>query len=166
VLAIKSRRSPAVIVARVERWTLRGADLCDWSLSHGDLAGFDLREALLRGCRLRGADLRGANLCGADLSDAELTGALLSEAVYDQETRWPAGFDPGPAGAVPAEAATGWSAGRGDHRAEIRGRRIQSQIARARSREVCERAQQLQAQVERLVGDQFATPRIQERRAA
>ena len=57
-----------------------------------DLRGADLRDANLSGADLGGADLRRANLGGADLSSANLRGANLQEAIYDDGTRWPAGF--------------------------------------------------------------------------
>jgi hypothetical protein len=58
---------------------LEGADL-----SHMNLRGFDLSAANLRYADLRGADLRGASLFTA----------VMDGAVYDEETRWPVGFDP------------------------------------------------------------------------
>jgi hypothetical protein len=148
VLAIKARKSGAVIVARVEGFTLRGADLEDWSLSHADLMGFDLREARLCRCRLLNADLRCANLCATDLSEAQLHGALLSGAVYDEVTRWPSDFDPRAAGAVPQDPAHPWEPGRGQHQAEVRAYRFTAQGTRARSREACEHSQRLRAAVE------------------
>ena len=52
--------------------------------------GADLRTALLSGASLQGADLDGADLTDANLSKAE----------YDQNTVWPAGFDPVAAGVI------------------------------------------------------------------
>ncbi|MDP6417555.1 MAG: pentapeptide repeat-containing protein [Gammaproteobacteria bacterium] len=54
------------------------------------LEGADLREL-----DLRNTSLQGLNLTGADLSRADLRLAR-----YNEETRWPAGFDPVAAGAV------------------------------------------------------------------
>lgn len=101
------------------------------ALNTADLRGAplryaDLRVADLRGARLQGADLRGvllwnADLRGADLTDAllqfldgvreqykpgaDLTGAHLWNALYDNETRWPAEFNPRRSGAVHAANA-------------------------------------------------------------
>jgi uncharacterized protein YjbI with pentapeptide repeats len=41
-----------------------------------------------------------ADLRKADLSGADLNGAVLKGAKYDQNTRWPDGFDPTAAGAI------------------------------------------------------------------
>jgi uncharacterized protein YjbI with pentapeptide repeats len=86
---------------------LRGADLGGAHLGSADLSGADLSRANLFGADLGWAELRGANLHGADLRRADLrgarlTGADLSGAVYDDETLWPEGFDPVPAGAIRA----------------------------------------------------------------
>ncbi len=40
-----------------------------------------------------------ARLHGADLTDCDLSRTVLDGARYDQQTRWPAGFDPVAAGA-------------------------------------------------------------------
>jgi uncharacterized protein YjbI with pentapeptide repeats len=53
-----------------------------------------LQGADLRNRDFRGADLRGADLRGADLRHAKLGGATLTQAVADEQTQWPAGFDP------------------------------------------------------------------------
>jgi hypothetical protein len=70
--------------------------------------GANLTGAKLSGARLIGANMTGANLTaatlytadlsGADLTDADLT--LTAGALYDDQTRWPDGFDPKAAGAV------------------------------------------------------------------
>jgi hypothetical protein len=54
------------------------------------LASADLREAKLAGARLEGASFECADLRGADLAGA----------TWNQDTTWPAGFDPGAAGAL------------------------------------------------------------------
>lgn len=89
---------------------LSGADLY-WAYAQGAsfegacLRGASLRGANLRDCNLRGADLRDADLSpsnvasrtellGANLADADSTGANLSNAEYDEDTRFPSGFDP------------------------------------------------------------------------
>ena len=87
---------------------LRGADLGSAHLGSADLSGADLSRANLFGAdlgwaELRSANLRGADLRRADLRGARLTGANLAEAVYDDETMWPEGFDPVPAGAIRAD---------------------------------------------------------------
>lgn len=74
--------------ASLRNATLRGADLLRADLHLADLCGADLREADLRAVNFRGADLR-----GADLREARLSHADLHFSLYDQQTRWPAGFD-------------------------------------------------------------------------
>ena len=54
----------------------------------------------LTGADLTGANLRRAYLAGADLRNARLTGADLQGAVYDDDTKWPEGFDCHAAGVV------------------------------------------------------------------
>jgi hypothetical protein len=87
-------------------------DLIGFDLQEADLHGTNLAEADLSWANLSGADLRGADLSGAQLFEtdlrfacltgANLTGANLTGATYNSETRWPAGFDPEQAGALPA----------------------------------------------------------------
>jgi hypothetical protein len=78
-------------------------------LSHATLAGATLVYTKLELVNLRRASLASADLAratllncflnGADLSGASLTGLDLSGAMYDDETRWPEGFDPAEHGA-------------------------------------------------------------------
>lgn len=79
---------------------MRGFDLAGRDLALLNLAGADLRGAKLRGSDLRGTALQAANLDGAELAKAQLEGAT-----YDEETRWPAGFDLLAAGAMMVETA-------------------------------------------------------------
>jgi hypothetical protein len=48
---------------------------------------------------LAGADLSGADLRHLDLSGADLRGTKLQGAIYNDDTRWPVGFDPDQHGA-------------------------------------------------------------------
>jgi uncharacterized protein YjbI with pentapeptide repeats len=57
------------------------------------LEGVMLHEAHLEGANLSYAHLEGAVLFGADLSGADLDGAHFNGAFYDDDTRWPQGFD-------------------------------------------------------------------------
>lgn len=70
------------------------------NLSHVNLRRADLRGADLRDANFRFVDLSGAHLEGADLIGANLDGSNLTRATYDEDTRWPAGFDPRRAGAL------------------------------------------------------------------
>ncbi|ANI91255.1 Uncharacterized protein in mobD 3'region [Dietzia timorensis] len=99
---------------------LLNADLSGARLLIADLSGARLMSADLSGARLKRADLVGArlvraNLIGADLSDArlkraDLSGARLSDAgsfvaeltsaQYDENTKFPDGFDPDNAGMI------------------------------------------------------------------
>jgi len=68
-----------------------------------NLTGANLNGARLNRANLTGANFTGAKLYAADLSGADLTGADLTLTVgarYDDQTRWPDGFDPEAAGAV------------------------------------------------------------------
>ena len=78
---------------------LEGACLQWANLVAANLMGAILSEANLEGAELKWANLARANLAGADLEDTHLTWARLRGAIYDARTRWPAGFDPIPAGA-------------------------------------------------------------------
>ena len=79
-----------------ERSDLEDADLRQANMRQARLAGAQLIGAHLQQADLRGADLRGAFLAGADLRGARLTDANLSEIRYDEETQWPASFQPPP----------------------------------------------------------------------
>jgi uncharacterized protein YjbI with pentapeptide repeats len=89
---------------------LQGAYLVGADLGAANLTGANLAKALLWGAHLIGANLDQANLSGsgldradlskADLTGADLNGAVLKGAKYDQNTKWPAGFDPAAAGAI------------------------------------------------------------------
>jgi uncharacterized protein YjbI with pentapeptide repeats len=72
-----------------ERPDLSGVDLVGQSL-----IGADLNGATFCGTDLSGANLSLADLCGADLSRADLSGINLNGAKYNQDTKWPKGFDP------------------------------------------------------------------------
>lgn len=74
---------------------LEKANLQEAYLQRARLMGANLRDA-----NLAEADLRNANLCRADLRGANLTGVKLANAVFDQDTRFPDGFDPLSHGAV------------------------------------------------------------------
>jgi uncharacterized protein YjbI with pentapeptide repeats len=97
--------------ANLENANLRKADLRDAKLIGANLRGADFTEADLRGADLTGANLRGANLIrcriwttnfskvdfsNTDLTNTKtkLTGAKLKGAYYNDETKFPEGFDP------------------------------------------------------------------------
>ena len=110
---------------------LRSALLKDTNLSGANLAGADIRTAYVARTNLSGADLRNLNagivelensawgmltfgrvdLRNADLRGADLRGTLhlggvtLDGAVYDRESRFPPGFDPGAAGMTYIESS-------------------------------------------------------------
>ncbi|MBL8103152.1 MAG: pentapeptide repeat-containing protein [Anaerolineales bacterium] len=73
---------------------LKGAFLGNSILQKANLNNADLHGAVLVMADLRKADLHGANLLGTDFSMAFLNEASFKEAKYDQDTRWPEGFDP------------------------------------------------------------------------
>ncbi len=78
---------------------LSGANLSGANLTGANLAGANLTNADLTYANLYNADLTGANLSGANLSDANLTGAKLTYANltgarYNNDTKFPNGFNP------------------------------------------------------------------------
>lgn len=73
---------------------LRRANLNNADLSHADLRHAILRNALLSGANLLDSKLDGSNLRGADLQGAVLDGAVLNFNLWDENTKWPAGFKP------------------------------------------------------------------------
>ncbi len=60
-----------------------------------DLRGLDLRDS-----GLYHADLHGVKLHGADLRRLDLSNTNMTSVSYDDETKWPRGFDPSTQGAV------------------------------------------------------------------
>jgi len=98
---------------------LSQANLSEANLSQSDLWQADLKQANLfkanlREATLSRADFSGANLEGADFGNADLRGADLSKALnleradltgarYDENTQWPADFNPQAAGAEPVD---------------------------------------------------------------
>src|ERR1043166_1445355 len=63
------------------------------------LRGQDLRNENLKDAFLADLDLSDTDLRGVDLTGANLDGAFLLGALYDENTRWPDGFDPNRHGA-------------------------------------------------------------------
>lgn len=109
-----AHRRTGVVLMNVDSGALAGADLSGAALSGADLQNAALRNANLQkadlhladlnGADLRGADLRavnfrGADLRGADLRETRLHRADLNHCLYNDDTRWPAGFDPRTSGA-------------------------------------------------------------------
>jgi hypothetical protein len=81
---------------------LRGADLSHANLSGADLNGSNLSDDTnLAFTDLSRVDLRNTNLKGARLEGANLEGVQLEGAVYDENTRFPRGFDPQLVGGIP-----------------------------------------------------------------
>ncbi len=78
---------------------------------NASLAGCDFEDVWFSGARLwftdvTGASFRrvkfdGANLIALDFREVELVDCDFTGAVYDESTRWPEGFDPRAAGAIP-----------------------------------------------------------------
>jgi hypothetical protein len=77
-----------------ENTHLVGADLRGTSLRGADLSNLNLWSTNLAGADLTGADLRDSCLIGTDLTEANLKDAQLGDAYFNQDTRWPDGFDP------------------------------------------------------------------------
>ena len=86
-------------VLLLEQTDLRRVLLIEANLQHVHLRGASLQRAELTNADLRSAvlvqaDMRGALLQGADLRGAVLDGATLTGASYNQDTKWPAAFNP------------------------------------------------------------------------
>lgn len=103
--SFSSARLEGVIMmgADLQRAHFESADLTGAILERVNLQGAQLGSAVLVGAILQGADLadadlEGANLRGAKLGGAKLGGAKLAGALYDDETTFPADFDPVTAG--------------------------------------------------------------------
>jgi len=88
------RLGAILVPADMKGAKLDGEDLHGGDLSFSDLRGASLVSADLRGANLMRANLRGASVAGADLTDADLTDADTVGLRYNDQTRWPAGFDP------------------------------------------------------------------------
>ena len=73
---------------------LQGAELWGADLQGVSLQWAYLREAKLQKAKLQKANLRMAFLQGADLQGADLREANLQEAEYDDDTKFPDGFNP------------------------------------------------------------------------
>jgi len=87
--SIKSLNGANLLNANLIDANLFSANLNGANLFSANLNGADLTGANLTGADLFGADLRNADLTGADLRNADLTGAR-----YNDNTRFPKGFDP------------------------------------------------------------------------
>ncbi|MFB2880724.1 pentapeptide repeat-containing protein [Floridanema aerugineum] len=93
--------------ANLRKAKLITANLNNTNLSKAILIEADLRSAKLRNANLMGADLTKANLRGTseyssqavDFYGANLKGIKLQQALYDENTRFPEGFNPSEAGA-------------------------------------------------------------------
>lgn len=86
--------------ANLGRGSLVGAELIKADLSDAWLRRVSFRGAWLIDANLRGAVLQDADLRGTDLTGADLSGADLSRATFDENTKWPGGFDWRAAGAL------------------------------------------------------------------
>ncbi len=86
--------------ANLTQAVLNGATLSSANLSQATLARADLNWANLQQADLTEADLRSANLGWVDLSQAALTDTNLQDAIYNQQTKWPAGFSAEAAGCI------------------------------------------------------------------
>ncbi|MFM6783905.1 MAG: pentapeptide repeat-containing protein [Dolichospermum sp.] len=78
----------------LENTNLIGADLTEAHLKKAKLIGANLENTNLIGADLTEADLKKAKLIGANLIGADLTKADLLGAIYNDETKFPEGFNP------------------------------------------------------------------------
>lgn len=83
--------------ARLVDTNLSGAELVRAKLgSHSSSIGPTLRGANLTEANLAYAHISGADLTGANLAGAELEHVVLERIIYNDQTRWPDGFEPPP----------------------------------------------------------------------
>ncbi len=75
---------------------LRGADLTEADLRKADLTGANLMGSNLTRCRIRDANFSKVDFRNTDLTNTKtkLTGAKLKGAYYNDETKFPEGFNP------------------------------------------------------------------------
>jgi len=88
---------------RLRRSNLEDARLEGVHFEHAELGSANLQEAHLApdsDLDLPAANLSGATLEGTRFDDANLAGVNLKGAIYNEKTRWPAGFDPKSMGAI------------------------------------------------------------------
>lgn len=94
---------------------MQAADFSGANFQDTDLGNISFQNSKLVGANLRGAkgiadvqkaDLRGADLCGAVFTCTAyyMEGCKLKGAKFNQNTRWPAGFDVAASGAVEEKA--------------------------------------------------------------
>jgi hypothetical protein len=121
-LAGADLRGASLVAANLRGADLTGADLRGAALAEADLERATLDRADLRGANLSGAGLASQSLLGADFRGADLRGAefggrglgrhvfsdplwqvRLEGALYDDTTRWPAGFTAETRGCVRCE---------------------------------------------------------------
>jgi uncharacterized protein YjbI with pentapeptide repeats len=98
--ASSAASDPVVEPPNLSRARLAGAMLRSTRLVKANMEGVDLRNADLTSAVVPGANLRNAKLQGATLTGADLKGADLKGALYDEQTRWPDGFNPQERGAL------------------------------------------------------------------
>lgn len=72
----------------------QGSNLRQANFRLTDLQGANFQNANLQGANLSMADIHSCNFCGADLTQANLSGADRRNARYDDQTKFPAGFNP------------------------------------------------------------------------
>ena len=73
--------------------TMPGADLSNAALFDTNLSAASMVRANLESALMSGSNLEDAALAGASLHGASVDQASLHGAVYNDETRWPAGFE-------------------------------------------------------------------------
>ncbi len=102
LLAVEAKSLAGSVLSRamLSNANLRDAEMRGVDLRQADLHLADLSRADLRTADLRAANFRGTDLRAADLREARLGGTDLRHSLYNEDTQWPAGFDPRAAGAV------------------------------------------------------------------
>jgi hypothetical protein len=86
--------------ADLSKTNMHSIDLSDANLERADLSGSNLYKANLHGANLYKANLSWADLSNAKLAKADLRNAELTRAKYNNQTKWPEGFDYENSGAI------------------------------------------------------------------
>jgi uncharacterized protein YjbI with pentapeptide repeats len=91
--------------ANLSEADLSGAVLSQADLTFANLRNAKLADAEIKQANLADANLKNANLCGANLEDAQgLQSANMKGAIYNDDTKFPADFNPKACGMKKGEA--------------------------------------------------------------
>lgn len=82
------------------RADLSRAELSGIVITDAQLVGVDFTDSMLDCSELQGTTFGNCYLYGTNFEDCDLTDTTFNNSLYDDLTKWPAGFDPKKAGAL------------------------------------------------------------------